>query len=366
MLRLLLVTVMAMLFLGLSSHEAEAFPPDVQKIYDAAKVDLKEQRSFQALEKFQQCLEMVRGDNESTWNLLMAVSLTYEQMGQLDHAVEYYRRFLKETEERATTLEEKWQMRREKVVSNIRQHEKEILELRGLVDIRSNPPGAEIRVDGRAIGADGVAKAPFITYLKPGQRSVELTLPGYLKFEKVVDVTVDSRQRVDYKLVKAKKAVAAGSKTKGKKVKKRRPKKGKKKAAAATTKKDADSGGPGLWPWVTVGSGVGLLGAGFMFQGKAQSAADEIDSNAAACAPNCTAADDAGYDDLKADIDSNNMLAVSMYALGTLAIAGGTYLFLSGDEGGKTKKASADQGSLPLVVIAPFDDGAYVQTGWSW
>ena len=351
----ILTLASAIFFLALvfQAGDATAFPPEVDKIYQAAKQDLKENRTFPALEKFRQCLELVRGDDESTWNLLMAVSLTYEQMGQLDHAVEYYRRFLVQTGKRGGALSEKWQKRREAVKNSIVTHEQSVMELRGMVEINSIPEGAEIRVDGAAIGADGVAHTPFIAYIMPGSRKIQLSKRGFRGGEAVVDVIVGNRTSIDLSLKKAKKRKGVAKKKGAKPKKKAAKPKSEQKVAVAGVK---DSASSSVWPWVAVGSGVAALGGGYVFTMKAQSASDDIDALATVDDEN------ERYDSLADEIKTNNMIALSLYGLGAAAVLGGTFWLLS--SGGDADRTAGE--STSLIAVVPWSGGAYVQTGWVW
>ena len=100
------------------------------------------------------------------------------------------------------------------------------------------------------------------------------------------------------------------------------------------------------------------MGAGYFFHSQAQGAADDIRAK-----PD---GDDSGYDDLKGDIELNNMLLGAAVATGVVATGLGVYLLSSGSGDKKTAKASAHDGRVPSVVVSPWQGGAYVQTGWGW
>ncbi len=77
----------------------------------------------------------------------------------------------------------------------------------GELDVESNPPGAQIQVDGQNSGT-----APFkLTGLNPGHHTVTITKPGFATETRAVDVTSGSRSMISVQLASLAATVAANS-----------------------------------------------------------------------------------------------------------------------------------------------------------
>ena len=94
-----------------TSQYGYAFGVEEQKRYQDAKDKLRDGAYTEALLGFKKILPMVVGDEEGTWQILVAVALTYEKMGEPVHAAQYYARFLARIEPQKESLNSKWKQR---------------------------------------------------------------------------------------------------------------------------------------------------------------------------------------------------------------------------------------------------------------
>jgi|GEM_PF-2378402 len=194
-----LVPVLAALVLALTvasipTRVAAAPADDIQALYDEAKADLKDGRHVFALKKFKQALAMAQGDPEGSWRMILGAALTYEQMGQIEYTLEYYRIFLDSVEKNRAAVTDKWTGRIKVVEEQVSGLENKLLEERGLIQVNSNPPGARITVDGNVPGADGNATTPFPVYVSPGSHVLRLEKDGYLTADATLVVRVGERE----------------------------------------------------------------------------------------------------------------------------------------------------------------------------
>lgn len=78
----------------------------------------------------------------------------------------------------------------------------------GQVQILSEPQGAEVTVDGRAVG-----RAPLEMTIAPGQHQVRVQQPGYLTEERLIEVSAGNRLSLSVKLAKSVTSSAKGTVT---------------------------------------------------------------------------------------------------------------------------------------------------------
>lgn len=169
-------------------ERAQARSPEADRLYQQGKAALKLGQHTEALERFRACLALVGDDERDTWQLLLAVALTHEQMGRLDHAVEVYRRFLDRTEGAEVTLNAKWASRRETAAASVTELDEALMATHGFISVISEPPGAGLFVDGVRAGADGNAVTPWGVYLREGRHTLRVELADRLPVEATVDV----------------------------------------------------------------------------------------------------------------------------------------------------------------------------------
>jgi len=179
----------------LSPAPASAAPADdVQALYEAAKADLKEKRFVFALKKFKQALALAKDDAENEWRMILGAALAYEQMGQVEFTLEYYRLFLDSVERHRAAVTDKWTNRIRVVEDQVSVLENTLLGERGVIDLNSTPPGARITIDGNMPGADGNATTPFPVYATPGTHVLRVEKDGFAPTELTVQVKLGARE----------------------------------------------------------------------------------------------------------------------------------------------------------------------------
>jgi hypothetical protein len=109
------------------------------------------------------------------------LGLCEDSLGQLREATSWYDKFLEHVPERMATQGDE-----------IRKRDAEIKSLPGKVHIESNPPGASVTIDGKAL----TTVTPTDTELLPGSHTIRLTQQGRLPTEKPIDVAFASSQTV--------------------------------------------------------------------------------------------------------------------------------------------------------------------------
>ena len=111
--------------------------------------------------------------------MLLAVALTYRERNEPQYAIEYYRRFLKQTKGQLELMPLKWKNRRKRATADLEQLERDAESTHGFVSIVTTPPGAKVFIDGRQGGADADAVSPHGTTLFAGEHTILVELPGY-------------------------------------------------------------------------------------------------------------------------------------------------------------------------------------------
>jgi tetratricopeptide (TPR) repeat protein len=167
---------------------AHAEDPKVETNYSAGKAALKGGKLDDALTHFKTALSLSKGDEGRTWQMLLAIALTYKERAEPHHAIEYYRRFLKQTEADQDMMQVKWKRRREMASRDLAEVELLSESTHGFVPVKSTPPGAKLFVNGKPGGADGDAVSPFGLILPAGTHTIGVQLKGYKPFERTVSV----------------------------------------------------------------------------------------------------------------------------------------------------------------------------------
>jgi hypothetical protein len=120
-------------------------------------------------------------DVKSTPQAERYIGMCEDSQGHFAAAVEWYDRFLSHVPEKMAAQGEE-----------IHKREGIIKGLPGKVHIASNPPGANVSVDGKPESAP----TPMDVELAPGSHTIKLTEPGRLPTEKTVDVAFASQSAV--------------------------------------------------------------------------------------------------------------------------------------------------------------------------
>ncbi len=110
--------VRTMMFLGCVlvasitlAPQAHAEAPEVMREYELGKKALKTHKPAVALTHFKAALAQADRSLGSTWQMLLAVALTYQKLEQPAFAAEMFRRFLAVTEEHSALMTQKWKTR---------------------------------------------------------------------------------------------------------------------------------------------------------------------------------------------------------------------------------------------------------------
>ena len=168
------------------THASERRSADSE--YARGKAALKAGDATTALEAFKRGLALTGDDEGSRWQLVLAIGLTYEEGGQPHHAVEYYQRFLNQSEEHRDALSPKWHKRRQRVQGDITRLEKAMATSFGYLTVASEPTGVQVFIDGRRAGADEDAVTPVGVYLHAGEHKVSVRLAGHKLAEKTFEL----------------------------------------------------------------------------------------------------------------------------------------------------------------------------------
>lgn len=161
--------------------------------------------------------------------------------------------------------------------------------------------GANVMVDGQRVGRSPLPKA---LRLSAGSHEVSIMKPGFAPIKKTIEVKAGGKQRIKIDLS------GEGGGLSG-------------------TQLDDGGGSGNIWPWVTMGVGVAMVGGGIATGLSAQSLHDKLDQKRKAnqlIAP--------------ADIDTGNqtvLLTNLLFGLGGAAIVGGATWWLLGDSGVETE-----------------------------
>jgi hypothetical protein len=197
--------------------------------------------------------------------------------------------------------------------------------------VSSEPPGAEVRVDGRPRG-----KTPFVIALPPGGYGLALERPGFAPAVRQVSVTLDGHAVVEVQLEPASPAVAAAAPAPG-------PSPGPTGAdataggGAGAPRPPADLSAPApspiaapspppavrehrrVWTWVAAGAAIVAAGAGAYFGNVARQKSDDLTGSVH---------DSATATALAQDARSASRTANVLYGVAAGAAAAGATLFV--------------------------------------
>jgi tetratricopeptide (TPR) repeat protein len=250
------------------------------------------------------------------------IGLAYEQLGDPDNALRWYRDYLRELPNAPDRAE---------IEPRILDAERRLRE-RGVqqVTILSKPEGATVAVDGKPLGV-----TPWTGELAPGRHKLTLMLREYADADQTFELPSDHAVDVSLSLSQMKKRDAPQAKE----------------AAADTgVAPEAESAGVRPLTWIALGLGATSLGAALGFE-LARSGAVE----SAREAPTNLAGKDE-YDRAKS-LETSARIAVGIGA--AFAVAGGVllYLDLTSDPSGGTRTTGAvgcTPGSCGLTVTTRY------------
>lgn len=172
-----LALALAVAVTGATDARAER-SPYVEKVYQEALNQLRTGDLRRALGQLERCLFMVEGDDDETFRMTLAIAVVHERLGELGHAIEMYREFLRITGRAYPSVDLFWDDRRREVAFTLGKLEELARRRLSLLRVASEPPGAAVLVDGRQAGAHADAVTPVEIFVKPGRHVVEVRAKG--------------------------------------------------------------------------------------------------------------------------------------------------------------------------------------------
>jgi len=143
--------------------------PEAEALYNRARTSLEEGNHAGALVDFKSAIPLFRGEDVDVWQIQVAIALTYEMMGDLPSAIEYYDRYLSSAASHLEFAGQKWRTRYQLIEQTRADLHVRATRRYGMLQIASDPPGARILVDERPAGADEDLITPAMLYLSPGR-----------------------------------------------------------------------------------------------------------------------------------------------------------------------------------------------------
>ncbi len=336
---------------GAEAASAADETPTVDSEYTAGKEALRGGNPTGALDHFKAALKLASADERATWQMLLAIAVTYQRMDVPEFAIEYYRRFLKRSDEYRDALTVKWSNRRAMAVTDIEALETKTKTTHGYVSVVSNPPGAAIFIDDVQAGADQDAVTTFGMYLREGTYKITIKRAGYKDVSRTVDVARDKLMAVKADLESLTPTSAGAPSTNS----------GPNTLTATASPPSGD--GPGVGPWVTMGVGGAFAVATVVFGALAGGARGEWEDTRAGYVPTrdpeVLAANYAHDRDLADKTAFYEATAGAMAGLTVAAVAGGLGWLLLDDSGAAPTTAEA-----PRLMIVPTSEGVHGLATW--
>lgn len=345
--------------LALSAPATHAETPSVQSQYDAGKQALKDGAPEQALTHFKEALVRSDGSRGITWQLLLAVALTYQDLDRLVAAHEYFKRFLTVTEKHRDLMPRKWLKRRELVKGDLDQLEAQLDKTHALVMVRSTPSGAALSLDGERAGADGDATAPCPLYVAPGEHTLSASLDGHKTASRTLPLAKGSMVTVELLLEASDEPVAPLKPVSA------QPPPVPVEATVAVEASDTSGPGSGPW-WVIGGAGAAAVG-GVLMTVLGELSAQDLEEKGAALADGPDALTNPGqaiddYQALESEMNTYRTVGYVLYGVaGAAAIGGILWLGLSGDD-----PQDPEDLTIPSIDVVPGRGGAAVYGTWSF
>ena len=365
MMKCVLLGVIGALLLCAGPPDARAEEPAVQvsdidkalQLYEVGKDALRAGDPRGALQQFKAALKLAEGDEGLTWQMLLAVAVGYRQADQPANAIEYFRRFLAQTESFKDSMTSKWTSRRERAAQDLKDLESAVEETHGAVTVTSTPKGAAVFLGENRAGADGDVVTPFSFWLKPGTYELKLKLEGFKTESRTITVRPGGSYPFKFSMTSLAPAPVAPS------IREVSPAP---EAAAAgpeaaqtlsATASEPDSTGP----FILMGAGGALALVGAIFTGLANR---EFDALQAQTQPDqateaVTAA--TAWQANKGTLQTyETLMWVSYGAAAAAAIGGAIWLALPAD----TQQTASPH--LPQLHISPHHAGLTGQATWSF
>ncbi len=355
--------MIAIASVALSPLATAAEPPEIETNYSAGKAAIKAGKLDDALRLFKTALSFSKGDEGRTWQMLLAIALTYKERAEPQYAIEYYRRFLKQTDGDVELMQLKWKKRREIATRDLSELERMVEATHGFVAVSTKPRGALIMVDGKQGGADGDATSPFGLILPAGPHTIFIAMSGHEPHERKIDVRAGGAHPVKVTL----KPIAAPSPPpvvtpKPDAETPATP------TAATKTPTSSDTGisavatlgaaGEPIGAWVTIGTAGALAIAGVAMTVMASEESKALEDIIAQGDPGESAAGQIlsnEYDATDQRMQTYDLTGSILYGLAVAAAAGGIVWLLL---------AEPDDTEAAVFGVTPTDGGAHGHATW--
>ena len=365
---------------ALASVSVAATPPSADSEYARGKAALKGGDSAQALEAFKSGLALAGEDEGTRWQLVLAIGLTYEEGGMPHHAVEYYQRFLNQSEQHRDALSPKWNKRRTLVQGNISRLEKRMAATFGYVTVASEPTGVQVHINGQRAGADADAVTPVGFYLPAGTHTASLRLAGHKLAEQTFELAAGKIRPLRFVLEPEPiKATVGLEEPKAEPLAPKGfhplpvddpPQSALDAAVSATASLEPEGPGPNVGAWIVIGTAGALTIASVVSAFLAAEERDEWNIYAAdlesgwfsASSGNDLVWIDDEWRRYEEKVQSADTLTGVFGGLAGAALTGGLlWLLLDSDEGD-----TADETSAPALTLTPTAGGALGHFSWGF
>ncbi len=325
---------------------ALALPPGAQELYLSGKDALREHEYEEALDAFKKTLPIVEGREVNTWQILVAVALTYEKMVRPVEALAYYDRFIARVSPHEEVADKKWKKRVELARESAAELRSALKGSHVHVIIDSRPHGAPVFLNDQPAGPDKDARTPFATWLLPGIHTVRIIPPlgteGLVIQEHKIVATVGKAVMVALDLEPfetpvvevptAAPEVSAPPQTSTAPPRVPKPTPPVEASIASTPPADWQS----VTGWTGIGVGLATLGTGALFT----SFASDSHSAITALDENMNAQEgSAAYLELSEDLERQQNTSFALYGLGATSLITGTILLMLDLDGKKTAES---------------------------
>ena len=285
--------------------------PDVEDLLERGKQALTARRGAEARTLFLEGRKWAKTE-PMRWQMQLGLALALVVEEDLVAAAHAYRAFLRASDDHPAATSDKWQRRRQRAAEDLKNLERKLLANHARVDIQSEPPTANVAIDGRL----ATSATPTVVYLTPGSHNVTLELPGHQTESLALVVEPGQQALIHRKLAEVVDEAAGPSPTRS--------------PSTRPPPKEAppDEGVSWVPGAVTLASGAALLlGAGIL-HGSALRDADQVRQLQAATPVTDDAAVANRDAELRNRIDDYQKAYVTLYVAGGAAAVAGVALLV--------------------------------------
>ena len=188
----------ALVALGVLLGPARALGDDAaRELIQRGKLALREKRGGDAREAFEKGLK-VGGTAAERWQMQLGLALAFVLEERFTDAAYAYRDFLRTSAGHAAAQNATWQLRRSRAREDLLSLEKALLTRLARLHVQSEPPGAQVSIDG--LGDGWVT--PAVIYVEPGQHRIAMHLVGHETESLSLTVETGEQPLVHRKLVR--------------------------------------------------------------------------------------------------------------------------------------------------------------------